>query len=171
MHFVVSGVSGRTFYSNVDPSATGFFVVGHPTLGDWSLVPALYKRSDGGPLHVFPGITPDPMLSVPAPPDDFGFADFGTVGYFAALQTVEFFVHGKFKKYLNGTDREGGHFLAIAFSGSDADDFLDSLKPLAIAWDGRSQTWSQAPAKYKKDDGSPVVDPDLAVEIATVDSQ
>jgi hypothetical protein len=109
------------------------------------------------------------MPVIPAVPDDFGFADFGTAGYFAALQTIELFVRGKFKRYLNGTDGLGERFFAIAFAGTDADDFLDSLKPAAIAWDGRSQTWAQAPAKYKKGDGSPIADPDLATEIATVD--
>lgn len=154
-HLIVQGPTGRAILGAIDPAAPGLFVVGHPTLGDWSRVPALCKRpDDGGVLHAFAGMTPD----------DGGSPL--TVAEFAALDAVELYVAGHLRRYVNGRDRLGVPILGLDLTDAT---LLDAIDPAVVVWRSDSgEPWALVPVRYKRADGRPRVDPDDVHDTAVV---
>jgi hypothetical protein len=152
-HLCLSGVSGRQFYTHVDPGATGLFVFGAPgDLGDWSQVPALGKTPEGAPLHGYAGLTRTEQMDVEA---------------FAASNVIEMYLQGHITKRVNGTRRDKQPFCGIAVRDEDGA-LLDALAA-GVVW--RSDTggpWSAVDDLYKNDDGTPRVDLDEIEELPKV---
>jgi len=150
-HLLTAGVGGRGALAALDPAASGLFVFGHPTLGDWSAIPALGKRPDGGVLHAWMGITSDDG-GAPLTADEF-----------AALDVVELYVRGHVLRFVNGHDRNGVEFVGLELTQAT---LLDSVQPQFVPW--RSDQPGALPDEYKADDGSPIVDPALATIVQEV---
>lgn len=150
-HVIVSGASGRQFLNHVDETAAGLFVVGHPTLGDWSAVPALAKTVEGHTLHRYMGHPETPI-------DPLSSEEF------AALNILEIWFRGHMTKYANGWKRNGGEFCGFAWS---ANTLRDALLPTAIAWE-TGDDWGPVSDQYKNDDGSPRVDPDEGIVLVEI---
>lgn len=131
-HLLLSGANGRAMLRAFDPDAAGLFVFGHPTLGDWSSIPRLYKAPGGSPLHAFAGVTPDPATA-----QDMDFDGRGT---------IEVLVRGHVVRYANGvTRRPRAPFMALKLTGST---LLAAIKPSVIVWQTGDE-WSDVPARYK----------------------
>ena len=152
-HLCVSGPTGRAILTGLDPAATGLFVFGHPTLGDWSKVPALYKRPDGGVLHVFAGVTPDDG-GAPLTADEF-----------AAKNAVELYVRGHLLRH---TSRSAGDDSLYVAMGLTSAALLNAIKPTAIIYRSDTMQWADVPAAYKRPNGTPRVDPDDLRDTALV---
>jgi hypothetical protein len=151
-HMIV-GRDGKAFLNAVDPGATGLFVFHHPTLGDWSAVPAKAKREDGGVLHVYAGVTPDDG-GEPLSEEEF-----------AGLASVELYVRGHVEKFINGVARDGTRYCGLVLTDAT---FLDAIKPSVVEWRSDVTPWVEAPDKFKRADGSPRVDPDDVQQTAVV---
>lgn len=143
-HIAVDTVDG-VGYSAINEAASGIFVVGHPTLGLWSTVGANFKNTEGGPIHMISGITPDPIPE--GEPVDQPFT---------SRAVVEIFALGHMRKYVNGTARDKSRYLGMQITDAT---LIDSIKPAAIVWQ-TGDAWSAVDQKYKRHDGSPLVDPD-----------
>ena len=145
-HLIVTGASGKALLNGIDPAATGLFVFRHPTLGDWSAVPSQFKAPDGSVLHQFAGVTPldggEPL----------------TAAEFTALETVELYVLGHVRRYVNGHARGGALILGLDLTAST---LLDAIVPTAVVWRSDGTTpWADVDERYKRLDGGPRVDPD-----------
>jgi len=156
VHLLLRGVSGRGVLNNVDPAATGLFIFGHPTLGNWTSVPSQFKLVGGTVGHAYSGITPD------VPPAPMSAEDF------SALNIVELYVLGHIRAFINGQDASGGDFCGVAWSGTSGESFRNALLPAARVWQ-TGDDWGAVDSKYKHADGSPRIDPDAVLrDIATV---
>jgi len=143
-HICVSGPTGRAILNAVDPAASGLFIFHHPTLGDWSSVPALFKQPDGSVLHQFAGRTP---LDGGEPQ---------TAEEFAQRDEVELYVLGWLERYACRTAGDDTLYVAMDLTQPT---LLDAIKPSAVVWRSDEAPWSSVDAKYKRPDGSPRVDP------------
>ena len=164
-HLCVSGPTGRAILTGLDPAAVGLFVFGHPTLGQWTAVPAFYKRPDGGPLHVFAGVTPD-MPADPAPIVDPETGQTVTVAQqFAAKNAVELYVRGHLVRHTSRSAGDDSLYVAMGLTNAT---LLNAIKPAAIVYRSDTMLWADVPARYKKANGAPRVDPDDAHDTALV---
>lgn len=147
-HLLLTGPTGRALLNALDPAAAGVFAFGHPTLGDWGGVPALFKRPDGGVLHVFAGGTPDDG-GEPLEAEDY-----------AARDTVELYVLGHVERYASGYARGGVPLLGLQTTTAT---LLDALAPAAIVWRSDSAVaWADVSTTFKRVNGKPRVDLDTA---------
>jgi len=153
---VLSGPSGRAAYAHIDEQASGLFVFHHPTLGDWSAVPAQFKRADGGVSHAFAGVTPDDGGTQDEAGDHYTAAE-----KFAGRGVVELFVLGHVTAFANGRRSDGKPFAAMKLGDAT---LLDSITAAAVPYRSDTGTWAQVDDKYKTDSGGPRVDPDAVTE-------
>jgi hypothetical protein len=137
VHMIVSGPSGRAIARAVDPEASGLFIFGHPTLGDWSAVPANFKNASGGPLHFFVGSTPASPAHDPEEDEEAFFE----------CNVHELYVLGEVSKYVNGTARDGSKFIGIKISDSS---FVDAILPAKVAYRDDTMQWSEVDPKYRR---------------------
>lgn len=153
-HILCVGVGGQGALTAIDPAATGLFVFWHPTLGDWSTVPALGKTAGGAPIHVFGGVTP---------------ADGGsplTADEFSSLRRVELYVRGHVRRHTEDAfDANGVRFVGLTVDDST---ILDSVLPQFVPW--RSDVDGPTlPLEYTDGNGNPIVDPDEMHDTALYD--
>jgi hypothetical protein len=153
-HLLLQGVSGRGVLAAIDPAASGLFVFGHPTLGNWSALPggANSKLPSGGPLHVYAGVTPNDG-GVPLSAADF-----------AALDVIELYVRGHVKRYINGETHSGKRYLGLQLDNAT---LIDALDASFVVW-RTGEDWDLVDADYKDNNGSPIVDITSAIETSII---